>query len=84
MQRRRAWHPLGTNIMTWLECFERMAAVLSTRYPDRAPELWAYQACILRAAKNYEGVAWVAYDRQYRREAAARKDLNWSVLNSRL
>ena len=83
-QRRRARHPPVTDIMTWLECFARMAAVLSTRYPDKAPELWAYQACILRAARNYEGVAWVAYDRQYRREASARKDLNWSVLNSRL
>ena len=60
------------------------AAVLVTRYPDKGPELWAYQASIVRAARNYEGLAWVAYDRQYRREALARKDLNWSATNSRL
>ena len=83
-QRHRVRHPPVTDIMTWLECFARMAAVLSTKYPDKAPELWAYQSSILRAAKNYEGLAWVAYDRQYRREALARKDLNWSVLDSRL
>ena len=30
------------------------------------------------------GRQWVLYDRQYRREALARRDLNWSTLNSRL
>ena len=64
------------DISLWIECFSRMAAVLVTRYPDKGPELWAYQASIVRAARNYEGLAWVAYDRQYRREALARKDLN--------
>eukprot|EP00731_Ephydatia_muelleri_P032923 Em0024g467a len=72
------------DISLWIECFSRMAAVLVTRYPDKGPELWAYQASIVRAARNYEGLAWVAYDRQYRREALARKDLNWSATNSRL
>ena len=83
-QRRRPRRPPVTDIMTWLQCFARMAAVLSTRYPDKAPELWAYQSLIIRAARNYEGQAWVAYDRQYRREALARRDLNWSMLDSRL
>ena len=43
------------------------------------PELLAYQAAIIWAERNYEGKQWVAYDRQYRREALARKDLNWSI-----
>ena len=51
------------------ECFSRMAAILVTRYPSKSPELWTYQALIVRAARNFEGTAWVAYDRQYRREA---------------
>ena len=72
------------DISLWIECFSRMTAVLVTRYPDKGTELWAYQASIFQAARNYEGVAWVAYDRQYRREALARKDLNWSATNSRL
>ena len=36
-----------------------MAAVLSTKYPNKAPELWAYQSSILRAVKNYEGLTYV-------------------------
>jgi hypothetical protein len=51
-----------------------MAAVLATRFPSKAPELFAYQATITRAERNYEGKRWVAYDRHYRREALARKD----------
>ena len=81
---RRSGRPPVINIKTWLECYARMAAVLVTRFPEKAPELWAYQSTILNAAHSFEGSTWVAYDRQYRREMLARKDLNWSTPNSRL
>ena len=58
--------------------------MLVSRFPEKGPELWAYQSTILNAAHSYEGVTWVAYDRQFWREMLARKDLNWSVPNSRL
>ena len=61
------------DISIWTECFSRMAAVLVTRFPGKAPELWAYQATIIRAARNFEGTYWVSYDSQYRREALAKK-----------
>ena len=83
-QHRRTRHLPVTDILTWLECFVIMAAVLSTRYLGKVSEFWAYQTSILRAARNFEGSAWVAYDRQYRREALARRDLNWSAGNARL
>lgn len=72
------------DIGLWVECFLRMATVLVSQYPDKAPEMFCYQASIVRAARNFEGNSWVAYDRQYRREALANKDLNWSQMNSRL
>lgn len=61
-----------------------MAATLVTRFPEKAPELFAYQATIVRAERNYDPGRWVSYDRQFRREALARKDLNWSVPDPRL
>ena len=73
-----------TDISQWVERFSLMAAALCTRFPSKAPELFAYQALIVRAERNYEGRRWVAYDRQFRREALARKDLNWSVTDTRL
>ena len=80
VSRKAPVHDIGL----WIECFSRMAAVLVSRYPDKAPELFAYQATIVRASRNVEGNSWVAYDRQYRREALANRDLNWSQMNTRL
>ena len=81
---RRPGKPPVTSIRSWLECYGRMAAVLSMRFPEKAAELWAYQTSILHAAHAYEGANWVAYDRLYRREMLAKKDLDWSVPNPRL
>ena len=82
--RRAAAKPPVTDIRVWLECFSRMAALLVTRFPQKGPELWAYQSSILRVAHNYEGSSWVAYDHQIRHDMLARKDLNWSIPNARL
>ena len=76
--------PPVTDIKVWLECFAHMAALLVTCFPEKGPELWAYQTTILRVAHNYEGSNWVVYDRQFRRDKLARKDLNWSSPNARL
>ena len=73
-----------SDLSQWLERFSLMAAVLVTRFPEKAPELFAFQATIVRAERNYEGNRWVTYDRQFRREALAQRDLNWSVTDSRL
>ncbi|KAL5509536.1 hypothetical protein EMCRGX_G004926 [Ephydatia muelleri] len=52
-----------TEITLWLEGFARLASVLTTKHPTKSAELWAYQSAIIRAARNFEGTAWVAYDR---------------------
>ena len=52
-----------TDLNIWLDCYSRLAALLSTRSPEKAPEFWAYQSTIVQAARNYEGATWVAYDR---------------------
>ena len=81
---RRSAKPPVNSIETWLECYARMASILATRFLEKAPELWAYQSTILKAAHNYEGSNWVAYDCQFRREMLARRDQNWSATNTRL
>ena len=77
-------HLAVTDISVWVERFSMIASILVTRFPDKAAELFAYQASIVWAERNYEGKCWVIYDRQYRREALARKGLNWSISDSRL
>ena len=81
---RRTPKPPVISMKPWLESYVRMAAVLVSRFPEKAPELWAYQSTILVAAHNYEGANCVAYDRQFRRAMLAKKDLNWSVPNTHL
>ncbi len=76
--------PPVTNISQWTERFAAMAALLSKRYPAKAPELFAYLATVVRAERNYETGRWAAYDRQFRREALARKSLDWSMPDPRL
>ena len=61
-----------------------MAAVLATRFPEKTPELFAYQATIVWAERNYERKHWVSYNHQFQREALARKDLNCSITDPRL
>ncbi len=72
------------DISQWVERFALMAGVLASRFPEKAPELFAYMATITRAERNFQPGAWIAYDRQYRREALARKDLCWSRTDSTL
>ncbi len=49
--------------------------------PQKAPKLFAYQALIIRI---YRGHHWVFYDRAFRREALAARNLDWSNPNQRL
>ena len=76
--------PQITSISMWLERFSLMAVTLVTRFPEKALELFTYQALIVRAERNYEPGRWISYDRQFRREALAMRDLNWSVTDTRL
>ena len=46
-------HPI-TNSSQWVERFSMMAAVMSTRFPHKEPELLAYQATIVKAETTRE------------------------------
>ena len=76
---RRPRRGLITDISLWTECFTTLAAVLSVRYPDKAPQLMAYLRTIIRASRNFEGAAWATYDMAFRRQAANRRSLDWGM-----
>ena len=48
-----------SEITLWLKGFARLASVLTSKHPTKAAEMWAYQSAIIRAARNFEGTAWV-------------------------
>ena len=59
-----------TDILVWTEWFSLMAAILAESFPDKAPQLLVYLMRIVHAARNFQGMAWVAYDRLYQRQLA--------------
>ena len=48
-----AWPPIQ-NVSVWIEKFSLMAALIASCFPEKAPELFAYQASIVRAEWNFD------------------------------
>ncbi len=42
-----------SDILVWVEKFSTMTTILVKRFLEKAPELFAYQACIVRCERNY-------------------------------
>ncbi len=71
-----------TDILLWVDCFASMVSVLSTRYPDKMPQLMAYQQTIVKAHRTLVGDdGWITYDTCYRRKAAVQKSLDWGIVD---
>ena len=69
------------DICVWSQCFAIYVAVMSTKWPQRVPEMMAYMIQIIRASQEYEGLWWFVYDEAYRRQAAATGHVEWSKIN---
>ena len=82
--RRQARRGPVTDILLWLECYSALVAVLASKYPQRIGDFMSYQATIIKAHRNFEGMSWVVYDRCYRRRAAATKSLEWAKIDTAL
>ena len=72
------------DVLTWVECFNSYIAVISASRPERARDLLAYMALIIRIAKQFPGRCWFNYDRAYRLEAAASNSKNWRQIHADL
>ena len=70
-----------TDILVWVQCYSAMASMLAERYPAKIPHLMAYQSTIVKCAKYYQGLAWVAYNMEFRRKAAKSKSLDWGTID---
>ena len=73
--------PFPFSVSSVSTCPSIMAGILTTKYPERAPDLFAYQKTIVHASRSFSGDHWVTYDLCYRRQAAATKSLRWSIID---
>ena len=70
-----------TDILTWVQCFGVYGGILAKQFPDYVPELMSYMIAIIKASRDYEGLAWVNYDTLYCRRAAATNCCSWLQIN---
>ena len=73
-----------TDILSWMQAFAVYTLVVTAYYPARVTDLLKYQLLIMRTAQQFSGSAWLAYDRAFRRQAAAYKLTDWSHTNPEL
>ena len=78
------WKWTVTDISTWVQCFATYISVLSSQYPEAVLELLAYLIFILHVSQDFGGVAWVAYDVAFRRQAFITGSRQWSKVNPSL
>ena len=76
---KRPRRELISDFALWTECYATLSAILSARYPTKAPHLAAYLRIVTNASRNYEGAAWASYDMAFRR--ANRRSLDWGRVN---
>ena len=60
------------DIVSWTEAFATLVAVVGRKEVSCVPELMAYMAKVIWAAR-VRGSQWQEYDRAFRRKAAAKK-----------
>ena len=76
------------NIFQWMEAFSTYASILAQHDPARGPQLFGYQANILRSAREFSGTRWLEYDKAFRKLTAANYagciNTDWSQLDLQL
>ena len=54
------------NIITWVQCFARYTAVMSSKFSDCTPGFMSHLLTVLKASMEVEDPAWRLYDEAYR------------------
>ena len=72
------------DIMSWLHCFSLFAAVVSAEYPEKARDLWAYQAIMIGEHRRCGGRGWQMYDACFRQQLTSLQGAEFGKLNQSL
>ena len=80
----RSQKRLIPEITTWVQCFAIYTSVVATKFPQRVPAMLGYMVDIIRTSRQFKWPSWVMYDANYRREAAASGQTDWSKIDPSL
>lgn len=67
-----------TDFATWVQCSSLYAATLAMKFPERMPELMAYQTTIAKMIRKYRWPSCVMYDQNFKQEAAGNPSQSWA------
>ncbi len=69
---------------SWLQCFSSYAAVVCAKYPQKAQDLWAYQALIIAEHRKCGGRGGLLYDSAFRQQISSLAEANFAKVNQGL
>ena len=72
------------DMLSWLHCYSLYAAIICSQYPQKARELWAYQATLIGEAKKCGGCGWYLYDAAFQQQMVSVQDTDFSKLKDSL
>ena len=73
-----------SNLLGWLFCYSLFAAIVCKRYPEKAKEMWAYQATIIAESRRCGGNGWHLYDTAFRQQMSSLETTDSSKLSQAL
>jgi len=76
--------PVIDTFHKWLDAYMTYMLIIVAAYPRSSIELLKYQQIISRAETQFQGLAWVSYDEQFRRRAANDLSLSWDQVQLEL
>ena len=72
------------DMLSWLKCFSLYAAAITSKYPHKARELWAYQALMVSEQRRCGGRGWLLYDSGFRQQITSLEATDFSKINQSL
>ena len=72
------------DILSWVQCYSMYAAVICNKYPEKARELWAYQATLIGEHRRCGGRGWLLYDSAFRQHVSSLESTDFSRINQGL
>ena len=75
----------SNGLLSWVECFVTYSQILLAKHPEKAQDLAAYLALVVREARRFNFRGWLQYDHLLRQHTA--KDpaaVEWEKINSAL
>ena len=80
----RKQKPVIDTFHKWLDADKTYMPVIVVAYHRRALELLKYQQIISRAESKFKGLAWLAYDKHFRRYSASDLTRPWDLVDLEL